>query len=60
MICWEPGAAHVLRHVAMAAAARSGEEAGGFHHRLLQELWVVIRSFRIRAALRRRVELTDE
>ena len=64
MVCettghWEPGAAGVLRHVAMAAAARSGEEAGGLHHRLLQELCVVVRSFRARAALRRRAELTD-
>ena len=64
MVCettghWETGAARVLRHVAMAAAARSGEEAGGLHHRLLQELCVVVRSFRARAALRRRAELTD-
>lgn len=57
---WETGAARVLRHIAAAAAARSGDSADIAYSTLLQELSVVIRSFRARAALRRRSEAAAE
>ena len=56
---WDVGAARVLRHIATAVAARTGELADKVHNTMLQELCVVIRSFRARAALRRRSELSE-
>jgi hypothetical protein len=46
----------VLKHVAHAAAAKTGEELAVCYNQLLQELGTTIRSFRARAALRRRFE----
>ena len=54
---WEAGASRVLKQIAGAVAARTGTEPGPLHDSLLQELSVVVRSFRARAALRRRAEL---
>ena len=56
---WDVGAARVLRHIATAVAARTGDLADHVHNSMLQELCVVVRSFRARAALRRRSELAD-
>ena len=56
---WDVGAARVLRHIANAVAARTGEMAELVHNTMLQELCVVVRSFRARAALRRRCELSE-
>jgi hypothetical protein len=56
--CWEDGAMRILKHIAHAAAVRSGEDAGCAFTTFLQELSVVIRSNRARAALRRRAELS--
>ena len=56
---WDVGAARVLRHIATAVAARTGDLADHVHTSMLQELCVVVRSFRARAALRRRSELAD-
>ena len=56
---WDVGAARVLRHIATAVAARTGDLADHVHNSMLQELCVVVRSFRAQAALRRRSELAD-
>ncbi|CAE7309384.1 unnamed protein product [Symbiodinium pilosum] len=56
---WDAGAAIVLRHVAQAVAAQSGEEAGPLHSTLIQELSITIRSYRVRAALRRRLAAVE-
>jgi hypothetical protein len=56
---WDSGAAIVLKHIARAVAARQGEEPGPLHAALLQELCVTVRSYRARAALRRRSELAE-
>ena len=53
---WAPRAAGILKRVARAAAARSGEEPGRTHAKLLQELCVIVRGYRARAVLRRRAE----
>jgi cytochrome c5 len=53
---WDPSALKVLKHVAHAAAAKTGEEPAVCYNQLLQELGTTIRSFRARAALRRRFE----
>ena len=53
---WDKGAAIVLQHIARAVASRTGEEPDAVHAALVQELCVVARSFRARAALRRRSE----
>ena len=50
---WDEGAMAVLKHVAQAVAAQSGEDPATCFSLLLQELGVAIRSFRARAALRR-------
>eukprot|EP00435_Cladocopium_sp_Y103_P044109 s1901_g12.t1 len=57
---WDAGAARVLRHIAMAVAARTGEDADGIHNTFVQELCVVVHSFRARAALRRRSEFAAQ
>ncbi|CAE7825341.1 unnamed protein product [Symbiodinium sp. CCMP2456] len=49
---WEAGAGRVLKQVAGAVAARSGAEPGPLYDSLLQELSVVVHSFRARAVLR--------
>ena len=54
---WEAAAGRVLKQIAGAVAARTGSEPGPVHDALLQELSVVVRSCRARAALRRRAEL---
>ena len=56
---WEKGAAVVLNHIARAVAARTGEDAGAAQTALMQELSVVVRTWRARAALRRRCEATE-
>ncbi|CAL1146949.1 unnamed protein product [Cladocopium goreaui] len=56
--CWEDGAMRILKRIAHAAAVRSGEDAGCAFTTFLQDLSVVIRSNRARAALRRRAELS--
>ena len=55
---WDPSALKVLKHVAHAVAAKTGEEPAACYNQLLQELGATIRSFRARAALRRRFEAT--
>ena len=57
---WEAGTARVLRHIATAVAARTGDLAVHVHNAMLQEFCIIIKSFRARAALRRRSELADE
>ena len=54
---WDKGAATVLKHLATAVAARSGDAPDTAQAALLQELSVTVRSWRGRAALRRRQEL---
>ena len=54
---WDKGAATVLKHLATAVAARSGDAPDAAQAALLQELSVTVRSWRGRAALRRRQEL---
>ena len=56
---WDAGPAIVLRHVARAVAARSGEEAGPLYSTLIQELSITICSYRARAALRRRLAAAE-
>ena len=56
---WDKGAAVVLNHIARAVAARTGEDAGAAQTALMQELSVVVRTWRARAALRRRCEATE-
>ena len=53
---WDAGASKVLKHIACAVAARTGEEADHTYGIFVQQLCVVVRSFRARAALRRRAE----
>jgi hypothetical protein len=53
---WDPSTLKILKHVAHAAAAKTGEESAVCYNQLLQELGTTIRSFRVRAALRRRFE----
>ena len=57
---WEPQAAKVLVHVARAAAVREGSDPSTLHAELTQDLCATVRSFRARAALRRRAELATE
>ena len=54
---WDPAAGRVLKAIARAAAARTGEDPVKTHAKLLQELCVVIRGYRARAVLRRRADL---
>ena len=49
----------VLQQLARAVAARAGGNTSVLHDQLLQELCSTIRTFRARAALRRRVELSE-
>ena len=56
---WEPEAAQVLSHISRAVAAREGADASLLHAELLQDLCVVVRSFRARAALCRRAEAAE-
>ncbi|CAL1135152.1 unnamed protein product [Cladocopium goreaui] len=49
----------VLQQLARAVAARAGGDASELHGQLLQELCSTVRTFRARAALRRRVELGE-
>ena len=56
---WEPEAAKVLVQIARAVASREGEDPAALHAELLQELSVAVRSFRAKAALRRRAELAE-
>ena len=53
---WEP---EVLVQIARAVASREGEDPAALHAELLQELSVAVRSFRAKAALRRRAELAE-
>jgi hypothetical protein len=53
---WDKEAARILRLVAAAAAAREGADPAGLQAVMLQEMSVTVRSFRARAALRRRAE----
>ncbi|CAK9023307.1 Retrotransposable element SLACS 132 kDa protein (ORF2) [Includes: Reverse transcriptase] [Durusdinium trenchii] len=55
---WDPSTLKVLKFVAHAVAAKIGEEPAACYNQLLQELGATIRSFRARAALRRRFEAT--
>jgi hypothetical protein len=54
---WDDGAMHTLKHIAHAAAARTGADPAKAVATFLQELCVVTRSYRACAALRRRAEL---
>ena len=56
---WDKGAGIVLQHIARAVAARTGEEPQRAHCALMQELCVLIRAHRARAALRRRAEAAE-
>ena len=56
---WELEAAKVLVQNAGAVASREGEDPAALHAELLQELSVAVRSFRAKAALRRRAELAE-
>ena len=51
---WDAGAVKILHHVARAVATRTGEDSASCTSLLLQQLDVTIRSYRARAALRRR------
>ena len=53
---WDTDPIIVLKYVAQAVTAQSGEDPTTCSSLLLQELGVAIRSFRARAALRRRSE----
>ena len=53
---WAPQAAAVLKRIARAAAARSGEEPARVHALLMQEMCIIVRGYRARAVLRRRAE----
>ena len=55
---WDAAAAKVLKHLAYATAARSGTTPGELHQSLLEDLSVVVRSWRAKAALRRRFKVT--
>ena len=50
---------YLLQHIARAVAARTGEEPQRAHSALMQELCVLIRAHRARAALRRRAEAAE-
>ncbi|CAK9032862.1 Nipped-B-like protein B [Durusdinium trenchii] len=54
---WERAASQLLLQIACSAAARTGDDSATLHSDLLQELSVIIRSHRARAAPRRRAEL---
>ena len=56
---WDTGAITVLKHVAKAVSARTGEDPASTQAAILQELSVAMRSWRARAALRRRHEAAD-
>ena len=56
---WDKSAMTVLKNVAKAVAARTGEDPASTQAAILQELSVTIRSWRARAALRRRHEAAD-
>ena len=56
---WEPEAASVLQHISRAAAARESADPAALHGELLQELSITVRSFRARAVLRRRAEMSE-
>ena len=49
----------VLQQLARGVAARAGGDASELHGQLLQELYSIVRTFRARTALRRRVELGE-
>lgn len=51
---WDKGAMKIWSHLARAVAARTGEDSATSKNLLLQQLGVAIRSYRARAALRRR------
>ena len=51
---WDARAVKILHHVARAVATRTGEDSASCTSLLLQQLGVTIRSYRARAALRRR------
>ena len=53
---WAPEALKVLKYLAHAAAPHSGREPAVCYSLLLQELAVAIRTFRVRASLRRRFQ----
>jgi len=46
---WDAGASKVLKHIACAVAARTREEADHMYGIFIQQLCVVVRSFRARA-----------
>ena len=54
---WEKGEAIVLRLISRAVVSRLGEEPDAIHVTLFQELCVLVRGFRTRAAMRRRSEV---
>ena len=56
---WDKGTMTVLKHVAKAVSARTGEDPASTQAAILQELSVAMRSWRARAALRRRHEAAD-
>lgn len=53
---WEDAASKVLKHLAQAVATQTGADSATCFGTLLQELGTTIRSYRARAALRRRAE----
>ena len=55
---WDAHALKVFKHLANAAATRSGKEPAACYNLPLQELGVTIPAFRARAVLRRRNELS--
>ena len=54
---WDTAASRTLRVIASAVAAREGQVGSSVYTVMLQECSVLLRSFRARAALRRRSEL---
>ena len=55
---WDPAAMKILKHIAHAAASRAGIDPADSLNQLHQEASVCVRTWRARAALRRRCELT--
>ena len=51
---WDAGARPVIKHIARAVAAITGDDPDKTHATMLQELCVAVRAYRARAALRRR------
>ena len=54
---WAPEAQKALNQIARSVALRRGEEASSTQARFFQEACVLVRTFRARAALRRRAAL---